>query len=216
MHITFEEALQEVHRQYEGNEDFPDVSSEDFIIRRSYGNKMIRTWEREVRNGIFWNALKKNASFVASGTGTDSLTTHVSDFLSFIRQKDTPAYVSDGSRTWREVSVADGSRAVMENDRGYVFWVEGTDLRTFPEISGTVSFPYVRKATQYPVGTETIPIDIDEEDFLIDGILASLYIKDKNTNMYNVSINNVEDALERMKDREVGEVPKEGRWGFGM
>jgi len=217
--MTIEELLNKVHLRYEKNIDYPDPSSEDFLVRLGYADDGITMYEKEAKEGVAWRPLKKPASIAATGNGTDP---QPADFLNFIRGKDEndnylPAIITDGSRKWTEVSMEKGNRIIQDNSSSaYVFWREAGNIRTFPALSGTMQFPYLRKATRYPLGTEETDIEIEDDMFLQEFVLAMLFLDDDNLSQYQAHMNNAKDILTTMKYDSITEIPSESSWGFGM
>ena len=212
MNSTIQQLLNKVHLRFEKNTDYPDTSEEDYIVRLGYADDGITMWEKETREGVLWRDLKSVASIPASGTGSNPEPT---DFLAFIRQEDGPAVISDGTREWTEVSMNKGNRIKQQNASPYVFYREAGNIITLPALSGTMQFPYLRKATRYPLGTETTPIEIDDEMFLQEYVLAMLYLDDDNLSQYQSHMNNAKDILVGMKYDAIVEVPDDSGWGFG-
>ena len=221
MSNPFQAVLEAVHELYEKNTDYPDISSEDFIVRRRIGNNGINEFEKEAKDGVAWSKLKKDASFPAGGTGTDSLTTNVPDFLKFLRGKDNaeqdlPALISNGSSKWIEVSMKKGNRMIQEGiSDAYAFWVEAGNIRTLPAMSGTMQFPYLRKANRYPIGTEATPLDMSDI-FLQEYIIAYLYLDDENLSAYQAHMQTAKDNLDSDRNNEISDSQDDSGWGFGM
>lgn len=213
MSNPFQAVLEAVHEEYEKNTDYPDTTSEDFVVRRRYGNNGIKEWEKEAKEGVSWDSLRTAASIAAGGTGTDALPT---DFLNFMRANEQPAVISDGTHEWEEISMQDGNKIVQDGiTGGNIFWVEAGNIRTLPAITGTITFPYLRKATRYPIGTEADELDMDDY-FLQEYILAQLYLDDADLSSYQAHMQAAKDALDSSKYKAIVESPKNSYWGFGM
>ncbi len=212
--MTIEELLNNVHIGFEKNTDYPATGEDDFIVRLNYANKGIQMWEKEAKEGVYWKPLKKQAALVATGLGTDP---DPADFLAFMPAEEKAPVISDGTNEWREVSAQDGNRAVQDGATDpYIFWREAGNIRTLPAISGTIQFPYVRKATRYPLGTELTAIEIEDPEFLEEYIVAMLYLDDDNLSQYQAHMNNAKDILSTMKYNLISKKPDENDWGFGM
>jgi hypothetical protein len=216
MSNPFQASLEAVHELYEKNTDYPDITSEDFVVRRRYGNNSIHELEKEVKNGVIIKGLKESASFAANGTGTDSMTTNVPTFLSFIRSDGCAAIISDGQNEWKEVSAQMGNRMVQDKiTNPYVFWVEAGNIRTLPALAGTMQFPYLRKPNYYPIGTESDALDVDSV-YLQEYVLAYLYLDDENLSAYQAHMQNAKDILDSIRVEAITNPPEESSWGFGM
>jgi hypothetical protein len=212
--MTIQDLLNKVHVRFEKNTDYPDTSSDDFVVRLGYLDDAITMWEKEAREGVQWKPLKKAASIAAAGNGNDP---QPADFLEFLKAEGKAAIISDGTNEWREVSAQDGNRAVQDGATDpYIFWREAGNIRTLPAITGTITFPYLRKATRYPLGTEITAIEIEDEKFLQEFIVAMLYLDDDNLSQYQAHMNNAKDILSTMKYNAICSHPDENDWGFGM
>lgn len=209
---TIAEVLQKVHVRYEKNTDYPESSSEDFIVRLAYGDDGINEWEKEAKNGVPWPELKEDESKAATGNGSDPLP---SDFLEFIRSDEKPAVIKSGDTQWKEVSMQEGNRMKQDGYSPNVFWVEGSNIITLPAITGTIEFPYLRKMTRYPLGTESDPVECDDK-YLQEYILAQLYLDDKNMMAYQSHAQAAKDILDTKKFDIITQKPTESSWGFGM
>lgn len=217
---TIVDVLHKVHVRYEKNEEYPDSTSEDHVVRNAYADDAITMWESAARNGTFWKQLITQASIPAAGSGSDDNET---DFLVFMVSKNPvgntlmPAIITDLAGTkWLEVSAADGNYRYQNNVLGNVFWLEQGKIRTFPAITGTITFPYIRKATRYPLGTELTELEIEDAMFLQEFIIAMLYLDDANMNQYNAHMNAASDLLDKMEYQTIIQKPEGSGWGFGM
>lgn len=213
MNSTMQTLLNKVHLRYQKDTDYPDPTSEDFAIMLAYADDGITMWEKEAQEGVPFKILIKQNNSVPTGTGTDP---EPDDFLNFLRAEDKPAIITDGKSEWREVSSGDGNRMVQDGNAPQVFWREAGNIRTLPAISGSMRFPYIRKATRYPLGTESIPIEISDEMFLQEYVIAMLYLDDDNLTEYQAHMNNAKDILLTMKGKSLSEPADDSDWGFGM
>jgi hypothetical protein len=212
--MTITEILQKIHVRYEHNTDYPSTGSEDFVSRLAYIDDALDEWEQKALSGALFPELKSSASFSATGSGSDPL---LSDFLVFIRAKEKPAVIKSGTTQYTEVSMSDGNQMVSEGQTtGNYFWVEGGNIRTLPAITGTITFPYIRKATRYPLGTESTPIELKIEKYLMNYALAQLFLDDGDLNKYQAKINMAQEALESMENLALIAPPEDSSWGFGM
>jgi len=103
----------------------------------------------------------------------------------------------------------------QENINSNIFWKENGQIRTLPAISGTISFPYLRKLTRFETGLETDLIDTDDQ-FLIEYILGQLYLDDKNYNVAEVHLGKAKEILDRNKYPLIIQPPEESNFGLGM
>jgi hypothetical protein len=186
--MTVSELLQKVHVRYEKNTDYPQVGSEDHTVRLAYLDDSIDEWEKEAKEGVQWEELISEATIT-----DDNLPT---DFLGFLRAGEDYAVIKAGSVSWTECSPVDGNRALQENSNNYFFWAENGKLKSVPTISGTLTFPYLRKATRFPLGSEATAIDMKNPKFMQEYILGMLYLDDGNINQYNSHMNVASDILD--------------------
>ncbi len=216
------ELLQRVHVRFEKNVDYPASTEEDFIVRLAYADDSITEYEKKARKGTYFTPLIKQASIAATGTGTDLLPASAGlVFLDFIRGKDEngtllPAIIKSGEVQWTEVRPEDGNVQVQNNFSNYVFWQEGLYIRTVPAISGTITFPYLKKAARYPIGKESDALEIEDETYMQEYILGYLYLDDGNLNQYTAHMNNAEDSLDTMDTQTIIGRRSGSPWGLGM
>jgi hypothetical protein len=192
--MTAQEVLEKVHVRYEGDTSYPTSTEEDFIVRLAHLDDATDTIEQEAKQGVVYPFLVAQASITAGGTGTDALET---DHLSFVTD-----YLKAGDAEYRKVSKEDGNRYEQDGLAPYVFWQEGTNLRSLPALSGTVTFPYQRKLTRFTTGDETDDVDGDPK-YYQEFVLAMLYLDDGDLNQYNVHANNAKDILQLMKHEAI-------------
>lgn len=211
--MTIREALQSIHLKYEKNIDYPDDSGEDTLLRLAYAMDAIRTWAKEVKEGVFWRVLKKDASQVATGTGEDDLPV---DFLDFIHSPDSQAIIKSGETMWYQVSLEKGLRAKQDGNESYIFWVQAGKIKTLPAISGTMEFPYIKKPHEYTDIADTVEIEIDDSEFVVDYVVGRLFLDDDNMSQYNHYMSTARDLLLSMKLNHIAEPAQESEWGFGI
>lgn len=212
--MTITEVLQKIHVRYEKNTDYPSSTSEDFITRLAYVDDALGEVDKLGRKGVFLPKLKKPASIVATGSGADPLPT---DFNVFIHPKELPAVINAGTVEYTEISMADGNGMVSDGRTiGNYFWVEGGNIITLPAITGTITFPYIKKITRYVLGTESDPIEFEDEQFFVESALAYLFLDDGDLNKYQAHINIAQEILETLEIKALISPPEASDWGFGM
>lgn len=214
--MTPVEVLQKVHVRYEKNTDYPEVGSEDHTVRLAYLDDALTNVEIEIKNGLRPLSQITKASFTATGTGTEDLSTEVDDFLDFARIQGMPLFLMQDSATWQEVSPEEGKDYEIRGLEPNVFWLEGTNLRTLPAITGTVEFPYYKEITRYPLGSETTEIVYPNPFFCIEYILAMLYLDDGEINQYNAHINTAKEILTSDRTQGIIGTQSGSNFGFGM
>lgn len=205
--LTPVEILQKVHVRYEGNTDYPATGEEDHTVRVAYLDDAVSALEREAMNGVKFDFLREEATLVATGTGSDDLE---ADFLSFFTD-----YIKAGSSEYTRVGKEEGNFYEQSGASPYVFWREGTKLRSLPALSGTITYPYQRKFNRFPLGTESTTAD-GECSYYVESIIAMLYLSDGDLNQYNVHANNAKDILDGTKGEAITSAPNQSQFGIGM
>lgn len=205
--LTPVEILQQVHVRYEGDTSYPTAGDEDHTVRLAHLDDAVSAIEREAKQGVKFPFLVEEESLAAGGTGTDALPT---DFLSFLTD-----YIKAGNAEYVRVSKEQGNFYEQSGAAPYVFWQEGTNLRSLPALTGTVTYPYQRKLARFPLGTEVTDADGDGK-YYVESILAMLYLDDGDLNLYNVHANNAKDILDSMKGEAITDAPNQSQFGFGM
>lgn len=214
--MTPVEVLQEVHRKYEaGSVQYPDSSSEDHVLRNSYLDDGLEAWENEALVDAPWSELITEFSDTADGTGSDDLP---ADFLSTLRHGESSEELRAGNTVYSEVTPGNGILAKKENSSNPVFWIAGGKIKTQPAMATGTAFtlPYVKKATRYPVGTETTDLQMSRPKFLVYFILSQLFLKDRNSMGFQANQQLALDEMMKMKLANNREHPDESDFGFGM
>jgi len=205
--FTPTEILQKVHVRYEGNIDYPTSGEEDYILRLAYMDDAINILEQEALENIKFDFLLSEASITATGTGIDDLPT---DFLSFLTD-----YIKVGNQEYTRINKYDGNLKSQSGLAPYVFWKEGTKIKSLPAFSGTVTFPYQRKFTRFPLGTESDTLE-GEGSFYVEQILSMLFLLDGDLNQYNIHANNAKEIFDKMKVEAITNEPNQDTFGIGM
>lgn len=205
--LTPVEILQKVHVRYEGNTDYPASGEEDHTVRVAYLDDSVSAIERESMNGVKFDFLREEETLSAGGTGSDDLP---ADFLSFLTD-----YIKVGSTEYVRTDKETGNFDEQAGFAPYVFWKEGTKLRSLPALSGTVTYPYQRKFNRFPLGTESTTAD-GEGSYYVESITAMLYLSDGDLNQYNVHANNAKDILDSMKGEAITIATNQSQFGIGM
>lgn len=204
--MIINEMLERIHRRFAKDTDYPEAGSEDFLVRIDYVNDAITEWENKTKEGVYWEELKDSATIVCGGTGTDALPT---DFLSFIRKNNADDDFSAlviGNEYWLEVTMAQGIRAQQEGISPHIFWREGLNLRTLPAMSGSLSLPYIRKATRYETGAETDEPEMKDQSFIEDFVLSKLFLDNDDQSLYQAYASSAIEKLNAMMYDSVASV----------
>jgi hypothetical protein len=172
--VLVADILKKAHRKFAKDTDYPEEGDEDRLVRLDHIDDGISEWEDMVKTGVYWPELMvTDYSLAFGGTGTDNLPTN---FLSTYRAEEQPAVIVSGSIKWTEVAAKDGARMVQEGVTPYVFWIEGRKIRTLPAASGSIPFPYLKKATRYTTGEEVTPIEMSNPKFLEDYLTGKIFL----------------------------------------
>lgn len=215
--MTIEEVLQEVHKKYAGDTDYPESTDEDFVVRLSHANDGIEEYESEVPEGTQWPELIDEHTGTGTGTGIDDLATdHLSTYRRRDENGDHPAELYAGTITYYEVTPGQGMLVKRNGIGGNVFWIAGGKLNTYPAITGSFTLPYLREATKYPVGTETTPIDMSRPKFLVYYVLSMLFLKDRNAMGFQANQQLALEAMRKMKIDANQEQTGDSGFGIGM
>lgn len=215
--MTPQDILHDVHREYEGGStDYPESTSEDFLLRLSYLNAGITAWESEAFDGTVWGELVSEYPGTGAGTGSDDLP---GDFLTLLRYRGEDgtfaAELFSGGSVYFELTPAQGVRA-SKLGMGNFFWISGGKIRSNPAIAGAFTLPYLRKATRFDTGEETTDVEMGIPRFLVDFILSRLYLKDRNSMGFQAAQQAAVESMRLMKARNNHEPALEDSFGFGM
>lgn len=214
---TIEEVLQEVHKKYAKNTEYPVPGDDDFTFRLTHANDGIGLHEGEVFEGVQWSELIDEFAGTGAGTGVDDL---ADDFLATYRRRDEngdhPAELYAGTITYYEVTPGQGMLAKRNGLGGNVFWIAGKKLHTFPVITGSFTLPYLRKETRYEEGTEVTPIDMANPLFLVFYILSMMFLKDRNAMGFNANQQLALEEMRKMRLKANQDQPNDSGFGIGM
>lgn len=219
--MLIETLLQRAYLRFNKSVDYPTSGSEDWLVLVEYGNMSIKAFEKEAKNGTPFESLITSDTVVFGGTGTDTLP---SDFLSFIQDtaNNKPAKITDGSKIWQQISPAEGKRLDAENLKNTanrsdcVFYVQGKTIKTFPAISASIDIDYIKEPLTYSTGIETDPIEVDDDEFIVEYMLSLMYLDDGNLNQYNTHFGIAQDSLDAMSSQAWKNYPVDSGWGMGM
>jgi hypothetical protein len=189
-----DELLKKAHRQFARDIEYPETGSEERLVMVDHYNNALSVYEGKALEGIpLTELMVTNESLVCGGTGSDALP---EQFLCFFRMRpEMPATLRVNSAYYQEVSAAEGAQAVMESNGGNIFWVEGSNFRSFPAISGTFYFPYLKKCTRITTGDETTLSEVKNKYFIADFVTARLALDNEDDTLYQ-QYNN--DAIEKL------------------
>lgn len=192
--------LKKVHRKFAKDTDYPEAGSEDLLVRLDHVDDAISEWEDLVKEGYNWKELMTSDSLVFAGTGSDALP---ANFLSFIHSFGDDGYevaeLMIGNALYTEVKAAEGSKYVQEELSPYIFWEEGGNIKTLPAALGTITLPYLKKATRFTVGDETTEPEMENPKFIEDYVLAKVFLDNDDSTLYQSFMTSAGEKLKQMK-----------------
>jgi hypothetical protein len=193
--MTILEALQSFHRQYEGNTDYPDSSSEDFVTRLEKANGAIGQWEKKLFEGIFWKELFTPHSAV---TTMDSQSDAAENFLF----PGSSLYI--GSIEYKFCRPELARKKIKEDQNARIFWVTGTsgaykiNINPAPGIGVAVEYDYYRKAFRFN-GSESTQIEMSDPEFVVHWMLAQIFTDDENTTQAGLQMDLANEKMQAMQ-----------------
>lgn len=202
------ELLKKAHRQFSRDIEYPETGSEERLVMVDHYNNGLAQYEQKAIEGVpFPELMVTTENLSCGGTGSDPLP---EQFLAFFRRRpEEPAILKVGAREYREVSAAEGAAYIQNNNPANVFWYEGANLRSFPAISGSIFFPYLKKATRITTGEETALSEIKNKYFLSDFITARLCLDNEDDTLYQQYNNDADDKLNGMVGLVLASLPTE-------
>ncbi len=202
--MTITTALQEIHKIYQGDLDYPAPTSADFLVRLSYANEAINTWESE--KGIFWNELFTTQST----TLPSSLSFNAPATLKF------PAsylYVYDSSGDYSLFSFLRPWEAKFNNKLSsgeQIYWMTGAgsakivNINPAPTVANdligrTAKFDYYKFAATFATGLETTEIEMSDPYYIIEWVLFRLFSNDQDSNRSSLHFNIANNKMNGMR-----------------
>lgn len=192
--------LKKIHRKYAKDLDYPVTGSEEVMVRLDHVDDAISEWEDLTKEGFNWKELMTSGVFIFAGTGSDVAP---ANFLSFIHNFGNDGYemaqLQIGNAVYLEVKASEGSNMKMGNYAPYIFWQEGANIMTLPAALGTITMPYLKKATRYVTGEETTEPEMENPKFIEDYATAKVFLDNKNSTMYTANMTQANEKLKQMK-----------------
>lgn len=185
-----------IHRLYEGNVDYPDSTSDDYLLRRGYINDSANEWAYNSGN-IMWRELFKN---VSDSDGDDTTTTAIvydmpSDYV-FMASR-----LSIGGNFYTFSQPQEVANRQDRNETRF-FWITGKpnayqlNISEAVDAGGAIEYSYYKQPTL--VTTTTDVLDMSRPYFAVYYTLARLYEQDLNTAMMSVYENKAKGILDEM------------------
>jgi len=184
--MTEQEIQNSAQALYEQDQDTPDATSEDYLVRRSIINTGIGFWE--VFNGTEWASLYTTLAENSTGGDTTVATGDTqSDCPTALVRIGSYIKLTDGTSTALYVrkTPQEAADLVAGGSTSKFFWISGKPnaykINWNPEIpetynGWTISYPYYKKATQMTATTD-VP-DAPDHLFLVHYLLSWLYKND--------------------------------------
>lgn len=192
--------LKKAHRKFSKDTDYPEAGSEDLLVRLDHVDDAISEWEDLVREGVNWKELITSDTLVFAGSGSDALPV---DFLAFISYFDDDYYqraeLKIGEAVYIQVKSGEGRQAEQDGATPYIFWQEGTNIKTLPAASASITLPYLKKATRYTTGAETDEPEMENPKFIEDYVTAKIFLDNDDDTLYQSYMNAAGEKLKNMK-----------------
>lgn len=189
--MTGTEILNTIHVIYEQDISYPDPTSEDYIIRLTYLNQAILTWQNEIFNGFMWPELYTTVT-------NPFATTTISNFL-------FPEKFFIGSNEYKYVLPYQGLQNMAENTDYKIYWITGGAnnkvINIYPGVtgSGNYSLSYYKQATLFTSVNIGNHIEMANPNFAIQYVLSQLYASDGDQALSNSSMQMAQKYLDQMK-----------------
>ena len=171
---------------YENDQDTPDATSEDYLVRRGILNTGIGFWE--VFNGTDWASLYTTLAEDSTGGETTVATDDTqSDCPTALVRIGSYIKLTDGTDTVLYVrkTPQEAADLVAGGSTDKFFWISGKPnaykINWNPKIPSTydgwtISYPYYKKALQFSATTDVA--DAPDHLFLVHYLLSWLYKND--------------------------------------
>jgi hypothetical protein len=189
--MTGTEILNTIHTLYEQDVTFPDITSEDYLIRLTYLNQAIYTWENEIYNGALWSEL-----FVTSTLAYNSNT--ITDLIA-------PEKLYVGTVEYSYVLPHQAIEFINSGSTDKIYYITGGSnnkvVNIYPTLSsGTFTISYYKQPTIYTTVNIGNHIEMSNSLFATQYVLSQLYASDGDQAMSNSSMQMAQRYLEQMKN----------------
>lgn len=190
---------------YEKNTEYPEASSDDYVLRLSYCNSAINVWATEKH--VVWQTLFTDHSFTLSNNVTQynapANFEWPSDFLVMVD--------AAGNETFFEYSRPE-QVAEKKAQGKYIYWITGSpgafkiNISPTPTTANgfagrTARLPYFKSATTYETGIESTVPEMTDPWFMIYWTLGLLYADDQNTVQARIMVQIAQDKLAGMRTK---------------
>ncbi len=213
--MTVEDIIKRAHRMAFADTDYPTSGTEDALVSVDGLNDGIAEWESLVEDGVIPEELLTSSDVVFGGSGTDTLPTDFRAFVPSVSDRGwLPPSFYAGSSQYRFVPTSEGMmRAQAGSSMEAIFWREGANIRTLPAISGTVSLPYVKKATRAVSSTDTFEPECPNSEFLVSFLASRMAIDNEDdTTKYQLFASQASEKLSAMASRYASRMADNARY----
>lgn len=189
--------MSDLYLDFEKSVDTPDKTSEDYLVRLRYVRKAIKNWENE--KGIDWKELFGTISQTLSA-GVYNNNTGAGTLESF---KRAAGFLRVGTDKYDYVRPEQVEKEVRENISKKIYTVTGSKgtfaINVYPSISGAFTLNYRKAATLFYTGNETTEIEMSDPEFILEFVLAQLYLDDSNQAQATVEMQIASEKMEAMQ-----------------
>lgn len=188
--MTGTEILNTIHVIYEQDVTYPDITSEDYLIRLTYLNQAIYTWENEVYSGTLWPELFVTSTLPFS-------TTTIADFI-------FPEKLYVGSNEYEYILPYQAIEKINAKSSDKFYYVTGGAnnkvINIYPTLtSGNYTISYYKQPTTYTALNIGNHIEMTNPNFAIQYVLSQLYASDGDQALSNSSMQMAQKYLDQMK-----------------
>lgn len=193
--LTLTQCLEQIHRTYEGNVDYPTSSEDDYTVRVGYIQDAINLWGRT--ENVTWKELTATWTDEYDGDGTRSLPT---DFVQFL----TSPYL--GGLEYPIVKAVDVPHIEDTHLYERYSYISGSTIVLCPTpdsqfVGQNITATYLKKANTTLSGSTVLEMKMPE--FVIYYTLARLYELDTRNDLvtyYESKAKNIMDQMVTLND----------------
>ena len=200
--MTLQEAQNILHYKYQGDDNTPSSSSEDWTLRTAYFNEAIRLWEREAQWRELYTTLAAASDgdkTTVDGTATYTAPSNLKSVAGYLRIVN-----GSSSEYYRYVDVSETS--IYDNDSSSrFFYVTGNDrsgrtihIHPTPTTTGlTISYEYYKSAAALSDASDVI--EMSDPDFVVFYALSVLFESDGQGDRAEKALGEASARLKQMK-----------------
>lgn len=171
---------------YEQDQDTPDATSEDYLVRRSMLNAGIGFWE--IYSGTDWASLYTTLAEVSTGGETTVATNdtqsdcptglvRIGSYVKLTNGTDSLLYVRKTPQEAADlVAAGSTSRLFWMSGKPNAYKINWNPVIPAAQSGWTINYPYYKKALQFSATTDIA--DAPDHLFLVHYLLSWLYKND--------------------------------------